>query len=571
MQSPSSLFWRRFFDKGSRDWYPYGLIAAVCVVLYLPGIAALPVIDRDEPMYAQSSKQMVEDGQYVRIQFGTQDRNKKPIGIYWLQVLSVKLFGVMSKIWVYRVPSLLGVLLASLATFWAGKELLRPPAALVAALLLPCSLLLEFVGHMAVTDAALLACVCVSQAALAGLYIRTVRSTQSRTLLLTFVFWLALGCGVLLKGPVILIAPLGTILAVRWKEGNFNSFSKLGLWWGIPLCILIVAPWMIAIQKATDGQFLRDSLGGDFWSKFTSANEGHHFFPGFYLLGLPLSFWPGIVVLAPALGLAWRKRSRQTAFLLGWIIPLWLVLEVIPTRLPHYILPVFPALALLCGEYCTSADRMIRGRWLKVLCWVMGIFGAVAPVVALVALEVFFWQTRGGSIYWPLLVLLIPALIFAVLTIYRYSQGRRLVLVAMAVIVSLIGVPVIYQYIIPAQDQIWINRRIGKEYTELTRLNNSLMKSRLVSVGLHQPSLVFYCGRDTILTSNVQIAADTMTINPATVLLVAEEFEQPLLDELNARGLYVEPENEIEGFNYDKGDFIRMRFYIRPWGGEENY
>jgi len=110
----------------SRAWLagarPYGLLIALCLLLYLPGIAAIPPLDRDEARFAQATRQMLETGDFLRIRFQDEARNKKPAGIYWLQAASVNLFSApeSTAIWPYRLPSLLGATLAVLLTFGFG-------------------------------------------------------------------------------------------------------------------------------------------------------------------------------------------------------------------------------------------------------------------------------------------------------------------------------------------------------------------------------------------------------------------------------------------------------------------
>src|SRR5438309_10281887 len=106
-------------------WRPYALLAALCFALYLPGIAAIPPLDRDEARFAQASRQMLETGDFLRIRFQDEARNKKPAGIYWLQVAAVAAFSTPASaaIWPYRLPSLLGAMAAVLLTFAIGTAL----------------------------------------------------------------------------------------------------------------------------------------------------------------------------------------------------------------------------------------------------------------------------------------------------------------------------------------------------------------------------------------------------------------------------------------------------------------
>src|SRR5436309_14649123 len=104
---------------------PYLLLAGFCLLLYAPGIAAIPPLDRDEARFAQASRQMLETGDFLRIRFQDEARNKKPAGIYWLQAASVAAFSApeSSAIWPYRLPSIIGALGAVLLTFALGGAL----------------------------------------------------------------------------------------------------------------------------------------------------------------------------------------------------------------------------------------------------------------------------------------------------------------------------------------------------------------------------------------------------------------------------------------------------------------
>src|ERR1700733_10063204 len=106
---------------------PYVLLAALCLLLYLPGIATIPPLDRDEARFAQATRQMLETGDFLRIRFQNEARNNKPAGIYWLQAAAVSTFSTpqSTAIWPYRLPSLVGAGLAAMLTYGFGRALLR--------------------------------------------------------------------------------------------------------------------------------------------------------------------------------------------------------------------------------------------------------------------------------------------------------------------------------------------------------------------------------------------------------------------------------------------------------------
>jgi 4-amino-4-deoxy-L-arabinose transferase-like glycosyltransferase len=143
----------------------------LCLALYLPGQVALPPFDRDEARFAQASHQMIETGNYVDIRFQEEVRYKKPVGIYWLQVVSAKLTGAADQIWAYRVPSWLGATIAVLLTSVLIGGLFTPQTGVLAALLLASCLLLGVEARMAKTDAVQLACIVLAQVALARVWL----------------------------------------------------------------------------------------------------------------------------------------------------------------------------------------------------------------------------------------------------------------------------------------------------------------------------------------------------------------------------------------------------------------
>src|SRR3954462_9469318 len=156
---------------------PFLLLTLLGLLLWLPGILSLPALDRDESRFAQSSRQMVESGNWVDIRFGHVPRYKKPVGIYWLQTAATKLAGPFlggsgqdHRIWTYRLPSLLGAIAAAWLTVWVAAAVTSAEGALLAGLLMLGSVLLTAEATIATTDAVLLACVLAVQGVLLRLY-----------------------------------------------------------------------------------------------------------------------------------------------------------------------------------------------------------------------------------------------------------------------------------------------------------------------------------------------------------------------------------------------------------------
>src|SRR5438270_13075093 len=186
---------------------PYLLLVGFCLLLYVPGIAAVPPLDRDEARFAQATRQMLQTGDFLRIRFQDEARNRKPAGIYWLQAASVAaLTDPESRaIWPYRLVSLVGATGAVLLTFALGCGLFAGSvaprrSAFAGAALLAGMLGVAVEAHIAKTDAMLLAAVVAAQGALGLAYVRA-RAGRPPMLWLAAAFWIAEAAAILLKGP----------------------------------------------------------------------------------------------------------------------------------------------------------------------------------------------------------------------------------------------------------------------------------------------------------------------------------------------------------------------------------
>jgi 4-amino-4-deoxy-L-arabinose transferase-like glycosyltransferase len=358
---------KRQVEAGRGVW----LALAVMLACGLPGLFEMPPLDRDEVLFSQASRQMAASGDYIDIRFGEAPRYKKPVGIYWLQVAAAKVTGAPGEIWSYRLVSLLAALVSVAATHAIGRRFLGPEGALLAAVALAASVMLGIEAHLAKTDATLLATVAVAMVVVA-------RATQERVGRWIWGFWAAIGVSLLVKGP---LGPMVVVLAVAALCGARRDLEVLRrLWspWGLLLAAGIAVPWYLAISLVSQGEFWAASLGKDMLGKVAMAQESHGAPPGSYLLALWLTFWPGSIILAAGLPALWAGRRHPAAvFALAWAVPTFLVFEFTPTKLIHYTLPAWPALALLM-----AAGVQAGGRYRRIL----GVLPAVLAPLALGAL-----------------------------------------------------------------------------------------------------------------------------------------------------------------------------------------
>ena len=167
----------------SRGWRGPALAAAVAFLAGLPGLIAVPPLDRDESRFAQATAQMLESRDFVVIRYQEEPRFKKPVGIHWLQAASVSACSPAprpAQIWAYRIPSLLGAMLAAAACAWGAAAFFGAPAGLLAGAMLGTTFLLSTEALIAKTDAVLCGATTLAMAALGAALRRGPRRAAGR-------------------------------------------------------------------------------------------------------------------------------------------------------------------------------------------------------------------------------------------------------------------------------------------------------------------------------------------------------------------------------------------------------
>jgi 4-amino-4-deoxy-L-arabinose transferase-like glycosyltransferase len=534
----------------------------LALALFLPGQSSLPPFDRDESRYAQATAQMLDTGNWVDIRFQDQPRWRYPAGIYWLQAAAVSLTGEAGAraIWSFRLPSVLGAIAAVLLTLAAGERLLGPAAGRIAAALLAAALILGTEARMAKTDAMLLATVTLAQLALATIYLRRdAQPPPGRGW--AAVFWAALGAGGLIKGPIILLVSGGTILLLAISERRWRWLGLLRPAWGVPLMLAIVLPWLIAIMVVSHGQFLDEALGRNMLAKMAEGQESHGAPPGYFLALLPVTFWPGSLLAVLAIPFAWReRRSPAVRFCLGWILPAWLVFELAATKLPHYVLPTYPAIA------CLAAGGLLRGSarlwrpsayWTAAGVWIaIGLGLAALPLAATLYLDqpVDPWLVAAAAVA-AVLVAAAPALL---------RRGRTTAAIAAMLAAAWVIYAAALGRGLPRLEPLWLSPRIAAAVAR----DRPCPESLLASVPFAEPSLVFLAGTRTRLVDDAADAAAHLAADPRCALaLVGADEQADFLARLAARGITPRALDRIDGINYSKGRRLSLTLYGGPQAG----
>lgn len=543
-------------------------LVLVALAAFLPGFFQLPPIDRDEARFAQATKQMVESGDYIDIRFQDDVRYKKPVGIYWLQAGVVKAAEALglprarTTIWLYRIPSLIGAIAAVLLTYWAALAFVWRRYAYLAALMMAGCILLGVEARLAKTDAMLLLTVTAAMGALARAYLGPLRSAEAideeppaaptifETWLLPAIFWTALAAGVLLKGPLILLFAglAGVTLVIIDRSARW--LLALRPMPGVAWFLLLVLPWFLAITSRAGESFYAESVGHDLLAKIFSSQESHGAPPGYYFLLFWVTFWPAAPLAAVAAPGVWKeRRDPAVRFLLAWLVPAWILLELVITKLPHYVLPLYPAVAILTAR-ALQRNRLSAAPWLKRASVWWPAIAMVVPAVAIVGLIVLRYQL--GLIAWPFAA---AAMIFGFMAWRFYeTEGPATALMRATAAEVLIAVAVL-GFIAPSLRPLFPSAALARTLQHI-----GCDDPVAASAAYHEPSLVFLAGTSTRLTDGAG-AAEFLSRGYCRVAFIDQRQERAFAQRAQALGLRYQAGPRIEGININNGRPLLITVY----------
>jgi 4-amino-4-deoxy-L-arabinose transferase-like glycosyltransferase len=537
------------------------VLALLSLAFFLPGLTSLPPVDRDESRYAVASTQMLTSHDFIDVRFQERPRYLQPAGIYWLQALSVAALSspASHQIWAHRVPSAISATAAVLLTAWIGDLLFGGAVGIAAALLMAMSIMLNFEARMAKIDATLLAVTLAAQAALLRAYLGQIQRTRWNAAL----FWAALGAGLMLKGPIILIVSGGTILGliVQTRRGlswlNLSWLKRLHAGWGVLVTLAIALPWLIAIGLKSHGLFFQKAIGENLLGKVGSSEQSHKAFLGYYLAMFNITFWPGSLAAVFAIPWTWRERKTEPVrFLLAWIVPTWLIYETISTKLPHYALPYYPAIACLAAAAATTRDGWRTGRLGRALgfayagVWLLvGVFGA-----GIGAWLNWRYQGQIDAIAVAAGGVAVAFMLLALWFLTRRDRGYALGAAGAAAFVISASLAA---HTLPATTTVWMSPRIAALLNRVKPCPDSPLASSAYS----EPSLVFLTGRPTRYV-NVKDTADFLSDHRACAIAMVGAKQIAAFQARAAQdGLRTQPIGEIKGLNYSAGKMLDMTLF----------
>ena len=330
-------------------------LLAAFAFLWFCNLGTRHLVKPDEGRYAEIPREMIASGDWLTPRINGYRYFEKPPLQYWATAASFSAFGLNE--WAARLwPGLTGFL-GVLLVFWAGKRLFSPPAGVLGASVAAGSCLYAIVGHLLTLDMALSFFMSAAVFAFAVAQRLDGERERRRWMLLA---WAAMAIAVLTKGLVGAVLPIGAVGAYVLLQREWRLLSRLELLRGGLLFFAIAAPWFVLVSAANP-EFARFFFIHEHLERFLTREHDRYQPAWFFIPVLVLGMLPWIASLFPALARAWRRSPAEgfdaRRFLLTWCAVVFAFFSASSSKLIPYILPLFPALSLLVGDYLASASR----------------------------------------------------------------------------------------------------------------------------------------------------------------------------------------------------------------------
>jgi 4-amino-4-deoxy-L-arabinose transferase-like glycosyltransferase len=363
----------------------YWWVLAAAIPIFFLYLGANSIWDANEAFYVETPRQMVHSGDYVTPTFNGQLRFNKPVLSYWIVAGLYRLFG--ESVTVERAGIAMGAMALIIATVAIGRALRSPATGALAAIVVATAPRVIWFSRRIFIDVYLTAFLAIALAC----FVLAQRGTHRRAYLVGM--YVALGFGVLTKGPVAVVLP--AIVCVAWLalRRRLRDLTSMMLGPGILIILLIVVPWYVAVYRVHGWGPIVGFFVGENVSRYTSAMTPAGRGPWFYLpvlLGDLFPWAPLVVVPLVGIVLAWRRGTSTDApaalrqLLWIWIVAFVAIFSFSQTKEDLYIFPIAPAVAVLV------ADALVDHVTTHVRGWI-GILFVTVTVLLIFAAPALYW------------------------------------------------------------------------------------------------------------------------------------------------------------------------------------
>jgi 4-amino-4-deoxy-L-arabinose transferase-like glycosyltransferase len=463
-----------------RSWL-WVLLAA----LWLAGNHFLPLLDPDEGRYAEIPREMAASGDWLTPRLNDLKYFEKPPLQYWATAALYEVFGVNS--WSARAWTLLLSFLCMPLTFAWVRRFYGTPAASAALAVLATSPLFLLIGHLNLLDGAFTFWLSATVFGFATAQMQTPGARAERNwMLLT---WAMAALAVLSKGIVVPVLAGLTLVAYSLIERNWRPWTRLHLVYGLPLFLVIVAPWFVLVQQSNP-EFARFFFLHEHFERFLTTVHEHGEPWWFFLPILGLSLLPWLGMAIPAMRLAWQDNAtgenfRPLRFLAIYAAVVLGFFSLSQSKLPSYILPMLPPLAAIFGAQIVRQSK----RFLRPVAWIS------CGMVIFVALGLVIYALRRYHSAPPQLLGWTLAAVIAAAALAL--AGRKQELPRWNSVVLAASLIVAWQCLLAAYSVPPMMRSTAGLLDVVRPLVNE--RSQLFSVGQYRPSASVYLGRTVTL------------------------------------------------------------------------
>lgn len=516
-------------------WRHQALLGLVAGLVFFTNLGGYALFDEDEPKNAVCGFEMYERGDWVVPTFNAQLRTDKPILIYWWMHLSFKLFGVSE--FSARLGSALLAIGTVFLTYHMGRKLYSPPIALLAALILATCLMFSVLGRAVTPDATLISCLMLAffsyvwavAARRGGHFCGTVDTPPTGepvpgSIWTATPMFAAMGLAILAKGPIGVLLPctiIGLFLLVTRRTADLSSGTlsiptgswwyrpvqialqvmrplqilqtafAMRLFWGAVIVLAVALPWYVLVGLKTDGAWLKGFLGDHNLGRFLEPKENHSGPIFYYAIVLQIGTFPWSVFLPLAV---WQLRSRLTKgaawtdsdrFLACWTGVWFVFFSLARTKLPNYVLPMYPALALITARFLHEWTMSAAGVGMvsfRHCCRVLGFVGIGIMVGIPIASSILF---PGEQLLGLIGVVPLAGGALAYMATLREQRVRALRVIcgtAVTLVVLIVGIAPL---------------RVGQhldspKLAEAARQISGKPRPTMATIEAYAPSLIFY-------------------------------------------------------------------------------
>jgi 4-amino-4-deoxy-L-arabinose transferase-like glycosyltransferase len=511
------------------------LILAIlaCAALYLVGNGRVSLWDRDEPRYAQASRQMLTSGDWVVPKLLDQPRIKKPPLIYWCQAASMAAFDCIAPdaglsidqrmqrdAAAARLPSSIAIVLTLILLAAVLRPIVGEAQTFWTILIFGTSGLVVMSAKMCLTDAVLLLFVTASQICLYAMYRRRA------TWLIVITFGLSTALGLLTKGPVVLGVNATTLIVLwvlalidrrrpegrgfevitattaavsshdpiapgRTKPAN-SALIVAKVLVALAIILALFLPWVLQLQHRIPGG-LWATIRHELFDRMTQPLEQHKGPPGYYLLFFFASFFPWCLFFPTAIKMAWQHRHDPIIrFSFAAVVGPWLMFECIQTKLPHYVLPCFPFLAIMTAHALVLAQRAQQRDWFT-RGWLIaaGIWSIVLIALGLAPWVATFARFKFEALpRTAMLIVSMTATAFAILIFIQFARHHISAAACSMAAATFTVLALLFTWYLPRAQFLHLSQRVGVYLQSI----NATTQGDVYMIDYKEDSLPFYQG-----------------------------------------------------------------------------